>query len=130
MEKAKDVLVRLEELQQRVVAQKAFWVTRITEVLERHPELNGKPLTSEEWCRWMRQVVPCDDRDTLGRINERKFGIYCTKNGKEIMVRALRMVEHEKHGNACRFSFSLPDTCLAELRSFADESSSEGSLVM
>ena len=130
MDKAKDVLVRLEELQQRVVAQKAFWVTRVTEVLETYPEMNGKPLTSEEWCKWMRQVVPGDDRDTLSRINERKFGIYCTKSGKEIMVRALRMVEHPKHGNACRFSFSLPDACLAELRSFADETSGDGSLVM
>lgn len=104
------ILTDLNELQQQVLADKSFWAGMVYRVLYAHPELLGKLHTSNEWCGWMREVIDPHDRDTMNRIQEGKFGIYCSKSGKATMERAVGLFisEHKKH-NALQFSFNPPN---------------------
>jgi hypothetical protein len=99
------ILQELDVLQQGVIADKSFWVEMVLRVLTRHPELVGTPHTATEWCDWMREATNILDRDTMSRINERKFGIYCTKSGATTMGLGAGMQLCGKRNNAQLYSF-------------------------
>jgi hypothetical protein len=53
----------------------------------------------------MREATNILDRDTMSRINERKFGIYCTKSGATTMGLGAGMQLCGKRNNAQLYSF-------------------------
>lgn len=106
----KRIITCLTDLQNRVVSSKSFWVSKLQEVLTEHPELTGKPLTAKEWVGWVKQIVPHDDKEGLARLRDTSFALYCSRGGKQVMIRAFKMsTDWPKVANNVRYSFCLPD---------------------
>jgi hypothetical protein len=101
---------RLNDAQMAVVGKKAFWVQLVIELLRAKPELQGKEMTAKEWCDAMKPLIPFGDRDSLQRLNPRKFAVYCAKGGLQLMERFCGLYRVSgKSKNVDKYSFSLPE---------------------
>jgi len=101
---------RLNDAQMAVVGKKAFWVQLVTELLRSKPELQGKEMTAKEWCDAMKPLIPFGDRESMQRLNPRKFALYCTKGGQQLMERFCGLCRvSAKSNNVDKYRFSLPE---------------------
>jgi hypothetical protein len=108
-EESLSLVDRLNDAQMAVVGRKAFWLQMVTELLRTKPELQGKEMTAKEWCNAMKPLVDFGNRESLERLNSRKFATYCTKGGKQLMERFCGLHRVSAEGkNADYYSFSLP----------------------
>jgi hypothetical protein len=109
-EESLQLVDQLNDAQMAVVGKKAFWVQMITDLLRTRPDLQVKELTAKEWCEGLKPLIPFGDRDSLQRLDPRKFAMYCTKGGQQVMERfcGLRRVTGAGK-NVDKYSFQLPD---------------------
>jgi hypothetical protein len=109
-EESLQLVDQLNDAQMAVVGKKAFWVQMITDLLRTRPDLQVKELTAKEWCEGLKPLIPFGDRDSLQRLDPRKFAMYCTKGGQQVMERfcGLRRVTGTGK-NVDKYSFQLPD---------------------